>query len=346
MVPETSSGPRCCGCAQLAGSQAVDKLTGFHDRWGWDAAASEILQHSQLLGEDLALLLVDLDSFKRINDDFGHMAGDAALKAVSDSLRATTRKVDLLGRYGGHGGDEFLVLLPQTNAAEAEHVAERIRAGIRGISLITTAITGAAVTLTGITASVGISMSTPAEETTLDDLIRQADNSLRFAKEKHHRGRRARSEPIATINDDVFAGHLLELRHLMADDWIPGIMLALSTGPRRCPELLNSIRSSAAIDEQTSRNRQLQPRIILETLWRMEDHGLVSRDDDSEGWPWSVRYELTPAAHDLLGALTPAILWCSQHADLAAGLRKVSRAVPDQHEPTGDLANQFARTAE
>ncbi len=156
----------CASCGGPEGLWATDRLTMLLDRWGWDEQAVTLL-------DGAALLVVDLDNFKRVNDRYGHPAGDAVLKAVADTLRATTRKGDLLGRYGGHGGDEFLVLLPSTSLNEAMGVAERIRLGIRGMK-----VSAGERVLSGISVSIGVA----AGCSELDALIASADSSLRAAK--------------------------------------------------------------------------------------------------------------------------------------------------------------------
>ncbi|MEV4312340.1 GGDEF domain-containing protein [Actinocrispum sp. NPDC049592] len=156
----------CASCGGPHSPWATDRLTLLLDRWGWDEQAAELL-------DGAALLVVDLDNFKRVNDRYGHPAGDAVLKAVADTLRATTRKGDLLGRYGGHGGDEFLVLLPGTSLSEAMGVAERIRVGVRGMRVF-----AGERTLSGISVSIGVA----AGLLDLAALIAAADESLRSAK--------------------------------------------------------------------------------------------------------------------------------------------------------------------
>jgi PleD family two-component response regulator len=106
---------RCGTCGQPIGYWAVDRLTGLLDRWGWDTYAPETLRRAHERRQPLALLLLDLDHFKEINDRYGHVAGDMVLNAIAEVLRACCRENDVVGRYGGHGGDEFLVLLPTTN---------------------------------------------------------------------------------------------------------------------------------------------------------------------------------------------------------------------------------------
>jgi diguanylate cyclase (GGDEF)-like protein len=82
--------------------------------------------------EPVAVIMVDVDHFKRINDEHGHDAGDQALRAVADALRREVRADDVVYRYGG---EEFCVLLARTNSIEAAQVAERIRLGVARMSL-------------------------------------------------------------------------------------------------------------------------------------------------------------------------------------------------------------------
>jgi diguanylate cyclase (GGDEF)-like protein len=158
-----------------------DRLTGLWDRWGWDDQALRILEHARQRRQHLALLVMDLDRFKNINDEYGHLAGDTVLTVAADVLRTHTRPDDLIGRYGGHGGDEFLVLLPRTSRVDAAGIAERIRTGIGSGTLAVTATFGAA-TLSGLTASIGVAAGIPNTDLTLHDLILRADAALQHAK--------------------------------------------------------------------------------------------------------------------------------------------------------------------
>jgi diguanylate cyclase (GGDEF)-like protein len=170
-----SNSSSCGSCGQPHGVWATDRLTLLLDRWGWDTQAPDILAASG----STALLVVDLDNFKRVNDRFGHVAGDAVLKAVADTLRESTRKGDLLGRYGGHGGDEFLVMLPETGMDDALMVAERIQRAIRAIVVDAPTQSGT-VSISAITASFGVSVGSP--DTDLETLVVEADAALRRAK--------------------------------------------------------------------------------------------------------------------------------------------------------------------
>lgn len=122
----------------------------------------------------------------------------------------------------------------------------------------------------------------------------------------------------APVSRDAFLTRMLSANHMLNGEWIPDILLALSTGPLRYTELLDSIRSSPVIDARTHRGRHVQPRILLNTLRRMEDDGLVLRHEDAVGLDRSVTYELTPAAQELLGALTSTVTWCERHKALIA----------------------------
>ncbi len=105
----------------------TDGLTGLYNhRHFWSILNSELARVDRYDGH-LALVLVDLDDFKRVNDQFGHAAGDELLKAVANVLRDAVREVDVVARYGG---EEFAILLPDTDHNGVEAVAEKIRASV------------------------------------------------------------------------------------------------------------------------------------------------------------------------------------------------------------------------
>ena len=130
-------------------------------------------EHSrQMRGHGYALVLLDMDRFKQLNDTLGHAAGDAALKALVRVLRPCLREVDRLARLGG---EEFCVLLPHTGIAGAALVAERMRALLAGHAF---AWEGQAWTLT---ASFGIAESSAADVSAAE-VLRRADQALYRAK--------------------------------------------------------------------------------------------------------------------------------------------------------------------
>jgi diguanylate cyclase (GGDEF)-like protein len=102
----------------------TDTLTGFHNRRGLAQFGQREVDRAQRYSRPLSLIMIDIDHFKQINDEFGHTAGDQVLATIAGRIRNTVRELDILGRYGG---DEFVVILPETDLFTASAVAERIR---------------------------------------------------------------------------------------------------------------------------------------------------------------------------------------------------------------------------
>lgn len=148
----------------------TDSRTGLLTSGAWHQTASQQLARSLHDGAPAALLLIDLDFFKRVNDNHGHLAGDAVLRAVADALTAELRGYDAVGRYGG---EEFIALLPATDGPAAVSIAERLRRRIGA-----TATSG----VSPVTASVGIALTRRRSPATLEELIRTADTALYQAK--------------------------------------------------------------------------------------------------------------------------------------------------------------------
>ena len=153
----------------------TDALTGLHNRGWLDEAFDREVKRSERDELPLSLIMVDVDDFKKYNDDFGHLAGDHVLMTVAKSIRAPLRPNDLVARFGG---EEFAVLLPETNVVNAKFVAERLRESV------SKAIPGMLddVQLPSITISLGISSRKPKD--TLDVLIAAADVAMYHAKRK------------------------------------------------------------------------------------------------------------------------------------------------------------------
>jgi diguanylate cyclase (GGDEF)-like protein len=163
---------------ELRRMASVDALTGVANRRSFDAALLREWQRAQRDATPLALLLVDVDHFKKFNDHRGHPAGDACLQAVAQALQsATLRPADLVARYGG---EEFVLLLPQTTVEGAEHIAQRIGEALAGLALPH----GASPTAAHVTVSVGVSGHGPGSAPGLlpADLLHCADQALYAAK--------------------------------------------------------------------------------------------------------------------------------------------------------------------
>jgi diguanylate cyclase (GGDEF)-like protein len=150
----------------------VDKLTGLANRRVFDDALLREWNRARRSGEPLALLMVDIDHFKRLNDAFGHQTGDVRLREVARALAGSTaRALDVVARYGG---EEFAVILPATHTEAAQAMAEHMRATVQALQL--------AAPEGHITVSIGVSA---AEHVVSDDpaaLLAATDAALYDAK--------------------------------------------------------------------------------------------------------------------------------------------------------------------
>jgi diguanylate cyclase (GGDEF)-like protein len=115
---------------KLTGQAVTDELTGLANRRAWYHQLDRALARGRRTGQPLSILILDLDGFKRVNDEQGHSAGDALLKAVVDRWTAELRAIDLLGRTGG---DEFGVILELTDGTAALEVIARLERAITGL---------------------------------------------------------------------------------------------------------------------------------------------------------------------------------------------------------------------
>lgn len=150
----------------------TDVLTGLNNRRAFFDLGERFCRRGRS-GHPVAVLMFDVDHFKRINDTFGHVAGDAMLRAIGQLLPPLLRPADVLGRMGG---EEFAVLLPDTQAQQALAIADRLRAAIEALE----------VECNGhrlrCTASFGVAVSEQAAS--LDTLLGEADHALLKAKRK------------------------------------------------------------------------------------------------------------------------------------------------------------------
>lgn len=157
---------------KLAELAATDPLTTLHNARAYYAMCDQVLQQAQRTGDPYAMIFVDLDHFKRINDVHGHEAGDTVLREVAQCLRRTARGSDIVGRVGG---EEFSIMLPGTDQAGALRLAEKIR---EEIETLWPDIGGARLP---ITASLGVAASRPEYET-VTHVQRRADEAMYLAK--------------------------------------------------------------------------------------------------------------------------------------------------------------------
>lgn len=160
--------------AQLRVASDTDFLTGLPNRRAFSEQAARMLGQGRRHGWPLALLVFDLDHFKRVNDQHGHPAGDAVLRAVAETARRQVRQGELLAR---HGGEEFIILAMDCRLDEARLAAERLRQALADTPI---ALNGGA-TLR-VTASFGLACAEARAVVDLDGLYRAADHALYRAK--------------------------------------------------------------------------------------------------------------------------------------------------------------------
>jgi diguanylate cyclase (GGDEF)-like protein len=157
---------------ELEQSARLDYLTGIYNRGAIEELAAGLIASTQRHGTPLSLMVVDIDHFKRINDELGHAAGDKALAATVSMIHGLLRGGDLIGRLGG---EEFLVLMPDTDAIQARAAAERMRAKVEA----------APVSFLGIerplTVSIGVA-EYRVEDGGFGPLLLRADRALYVAK--------------------------------------------------------------------------------------------------------------------------------------------------------------------
>lgn len=150
-----------------------DALTGLLNR----RLIGEMLQHeverTQRDGKPIAVMMIDLDHFKRVNDSHGHQAGDEVLREAARRIKSVLRTVDFIGRYGG---EEFLAVLPGCNPDFALEVAERMRATIASHPVFAMNIS------LNVTASIGVAVVIPDNQISAEELLREADVALYRAK--------------------------------------------------------------------------------------------------------------------------------------------------------------------
>ncbi len=151
-----------------------DALTGLNNRTHFMPAAQRELDLARRHGQPLALMVLDVDHFKTINDSVGHLGGDDVLVQVAQRCRQALRTTDLLARWGG---EEFIMLLPNTPLAQARQLAERVRKSLQNTPSIM--VNGRAVV---VTASLGATGLIPGQTPSLEQLIRKADSAMYMAK--------------------------------------------------------------------------------------------------------------------------------------------------------------------
>jgi len=178
---------------QLRLQSTLDDLTGLHNRRYFMDKLRDEIERAQRDGTPFAVAVIDVDDFKRVNDEHGHLSGDETLRQLTRTCAPLVREVDTLARIGG---EEFALLLPATTAAEAERVVERLRFGVAAarVRLGERSL--------GITVSIGLTSPGPNARD-VNGVLHEADAALYSAKRQGknrlvaHGGEERRSAPAA-----------------------------------------------------------------------------------------------------------------------------------------------------
>jgi diguanylate cyclase len=149
----------------------IDTLTGLPNRAGLEKRMEEEYERWQRYGGELLLVMLDVDHFKRVNDQFGHLSGDKVLRLIAQQLSRRLRKSDFIGRFGG---EEFVILMPGTTVEKAATVLEELRNGIENSPFH---FKNERVTIT-----ISIGFTDFRQDDTLDQVFERADKAMYRAK--------------------------------------------------------------------------------------------------------------------------------------------------------------------
>ncbi len=177
---------------QLKETAVTDGLTGLYNHKSFLERLSVEFNRAQRYESELSLIMIDVDTFKEINDNFGHVTGDSVLKAIAATIKGNIRQSDLAARYGG---DEFALILPETNLEKAYKVGEKLRHIIE-----TSPISLKPDILVGTTLSIGVSSYHPTMSDPLV-LVQKADEALYLAKDQG-RNKTMASSDLAVSHED------------------------------------------------------------------------------------------------------------------------------------------------
>lgn len=160
--------------AKVREEAVTDSLSGLLNRKGLDKKFAEMLANEEVLARGLSILVIDIDHFKKINDNYGHLLGDKVIRGISQIIVQNIKGRDIAARFGG---EEFVVLLPETGSQGAQMLAERLRAAVESMR-IRRADNGEAIST--VTASFGV--ATYRKDDSIKFLIERADKALYQAK--------------------------------------------------------------------------------------------------------------------------------------------------------------------
>ncbi|NJP06152.1 MAG: sensor domain-containing diguanylate cyclase [Chloroflexaceae bacterium] len=163
--------------AEMQQLATVEPLTQLANRRSFFQQAEQLLTQAHTEQQPLAIVMIDIDRFKQVNDTYGHATGDEVLWRVAQQCRSVLASTDIIGRYGG---EELVILLSDTNQQRAWHIAEQLRKNIAQM------VVSKDQQCISVTISAGIALRSETEDTTINDLIHRADQAMYEAK---HAGR-------------------------------------------------------------------------------------------------------------------------------------------------------------
>jgi diguanylate cyclase (GGDEF)-like protein/PAS domain S-box-containing protein len=181
---------------ELERQATTDPLTGLINRRRFLEVCEGEIYRGARFGRPVALAMFDLDYFKRVNDTHGHAVGDLCLRAFVGAVRANIRQTDILARFGG---EEFTLLMPETDLDEATALCDRLREAVARAAVTTTRAK------VGFTVSVGVTVCDP-HETSIDPALARADTALYTAKNKGRDQVREAPAPRIAYGDPAQAG--------------------------------------------------------------------------------------------------------------------------------------------
>jgi diguanylate cyclase len=251
----------------------TDPLTGLPNRREFNDRLEERMAAWSRRREPFSLLLLDVDRFKKLNDEYGHLAGDQVLAAIGRSLRGAVRREDAVARYGG---EEFAILLPNTSLVQAIHVAQKVR---EAVATTTIQHNGErfAVTLSG-----GLAMIGDMERS--DSLIQRADAALYAAKDAGrnctfvHDGVGCRSAEDFQQNGGPPVGFAADVAELVESRDDPRPAAAASAGEE--PIEVGAYLPRESISDELAQTCDELRRFVEERTQR-RDEGVPQRDDNA-----------------------------------------------------------------
>ena len=261
---------------RLASLATTDPLTGLPNHRSLFQHLEKELERIRRHNRPFSLMFFDGDRFKRVNDTYGHAVGDAVLRELGERVGNALRGGDTLGRYGG---EEFLILLPETDLEEARHVAERVRAAVASQPLALTFVEG------GLNMTISIGLATyPVDGSTPGELVQNADQAMYWAKRLGRNQVRTCAEALRASNDETLSAtvHMLDRRE----------------GP-----LLDGMS-----DDQEQRAAQLTAVYSLMWLIELRDHGISMHSYNVSDLATAIAIEMGLDAQHVFDVSTAALL--------------------------------------